>query len=202
MTENKTYNQAEVDEIIYKVKNIRKAFLEGIDSNLKSIQNIKETFATGVEKQIEKLQNLQPAEPEQKEWRQKPEINEYYYFVTDCGIVGKDYWGDDYIDNYIFIVGNCFPCELFTEEQVQQIAWQNRLNSLLYQYAVINNALASKEDQIINGSLLHWIGSPNTVRNNFRSYPNVPIFNSEDVTEMARKDVVEPFLAEHPDFVW
>lgn len=245
----KTYNQAEVDEIIYKVKNIKNAFLEGIDSNLKSIQNIKETFVTGVEKQLEKLQNLQPANDEsvcksfmpgdpadphnpsrcrgtkemdvcscegdkskcdfystnrekakKLEWRQKPQYSEEYVFIASDGSLEHSRWDNCELDNCRFNVGNCFPRKLFTEEQVQQIAWQNQLNSLLAQYATTNNALASKEEKA-DGDTLYWIYDNKSAKSDFCCYPNTPVFNNREIAEQSIKDVIDPFYKKHPDFI-
>lgn len=202
----KTYNQTEVDEIIYKVKNIKNAFLEGIDSNLKSIQNIKETFVTGAEKQIEKLQNLQPAEPERKEWRQKPRYGEKFFYIENDRTVKEVLWGDCGLVGDVcmdlFEAGNCFPCELFSEEQVQQIAWQNQLNSLLAQYAIANGVLASKEEIEDDCKDLYWTDNRKSVYGAVYYYPNAPLFNNIEVAQQAIEDVVEPFCEAHPDFVW
>lgn len=206
----KTYNQTEVDEIIYKVKNIKNAFLEGIDSNLKSIQNIKETFVTGAEKQIEKLQNLQPAdteEPEQKsEWRQKPSNGEKFFHIGIDGTVKEAEWVDYGLPGDVcaelYESGNCFPSSLFTEEQVQQITWQNQLNSLLTMYAVANNALASKEERENESIKLWWVVNEEDPMYNYCRHPPLTMFSNEDIAKHAYHDVVEPFLAEHPEFVW
>lgn len=179
-------NKQELEKAIRGAEEIKKGLLANIEFMSNIIDVMKKLAAKA-------------DEPKQKGWRQKPHYNDSYWCIFHNGKFVRAMWTDTEEDELRYATGNCFPCNLFTEEQVQQIAWQNQLNSLLYQYAIINGALASKEDQTTN---LHWIGSPNTVRNNFRSYPNVPIFNSEDVAELARKDVVEPFLAAHPEFVW
>lgn len=193
MTENKTYSQLYVDLIINKVMNIKNDFIRQVDEQLSKLQNLPPI-----------VEPVEP-EPEEKEWRQKPRTGEEFFYITYDGIDKKSPWsnrglpGDIYAE--LYDSGNCFPCKLFTEEQVQQIAWQNQLNTLLYQYAIVNNALASKEERTANGRL-YWVGSPNMARSNFRSYPNTPIFNNQEVVEQAVEDVVEPFCEAHPEFVW
>jgi len=184
MTENKTYKQKDVDRIIRTVSNIKQQFIESIDC------------------QIEKLQNLQPAEPERKEWRHELERGEKYLHIEANGDIVRSTWSGYYIDKRRYYAGNCFPCESFTEEQVQQIAWQNQLNSLLAQYAIANGVLASKEEMEDNEKRLQWVSSSDCIGRSYKHYPAVALFNDEDVAIAAFCDVVKPFLTEHPDFVW
>lgn len=144
-------------------------------------------------------------EPEKKEWRQKPSFRERYHYIGEDGSVKHDYWDEGFCECVKRFEGsdgiNYFPFSLFTEEQVRQISLMNQLNTLLAQYAVVNGALASKEERIDENKEL-WFFMSGYIRTSFYIYPNSAVFNDYDIAEQAVKDVVEPFLAEHQEFVW
>ncbi len=142
------------------------------------------------------------AEPQPKEWRQKPDMGERYIFIASYRLLEHAHWDNGNVDNYRFNTGNCFPCKLFSEEQVQQIAWQNQLNSLLAQYAILNNALASEEEIKNHDRELWWIEKVDErlkVMFSYGQYPYVAKFNIRNVAQQAIKDVVKPFCRKHPE---
>lgn len=89
----------------------------------------------------------------------------------------------------------------------QQLAWHELLNRKLLKYAWDNEA----EDcnKIWNGENLHYFIFLDTLSNKFKveSYFNVKIlstiyFSNKKVAKQAIQDIIEPFMKEHPEFIW
>lgn len=195
MNKNKTCNK-EVDVIINNIENIKKQFLDDLNT------------------QLEFLQNLQPVESKpnkKKEWRPMPEIGEQYFWIQNNGEIAQEYWdNDEYLDKELYQAGNCFPCSVFSREEVQQILLRSQLISLLTQYAIINNALASKSETEDCNTPLYWqyghkdefFGDKILVQDLYSHYPLVTKFNDEEIAKKAIADVVRPFLDKNPEFIW
>ena len=91
----------------------------------------------------------------------------------------------------------------------KQFAKQVALHQLLYRkllkFAYDNEAEDTAE---WNGKAAHWVIRYNENRNEFCSYyqdgykARDVYFSSEEGAERAIKEVVEPFMKEHPEFAW
>lgn len=105
-------------------------------------------------------------------------------------------------DQSLFEAFNYFNDEAFAK----QVALHELLNRKLLKYAWDNNA----EDCEWDGQNSHWhieklIATNGTV---FSAVEDehykccTPYFSKREIVEQAIEDVVEPFMAEHPEFVW
>lgn len=186
-------NKQELEKAIRGAEEIKKGLLANIEFMSNIIDVMKKLAAKA-------------DEPKQKGWRQKPHYNDSYWCIFHNGKFVRAMWTDTEEDELRYATGNCFPCNLFTEEQVQQIAWQNQLNSLLYQYAIINGALASEEEKKDDAIPLYWAeeecDGEFSIVPLYSQTPLVAKFNKGDVASRAFEDVIKPFCEAHPEFVW
>ena len=127
--------------------------------------------------------------------------SEPYYYIDafDCIQTCADN-GED-VDNASFEVSNYFN-DKATAQQVQ-------LHQLLYRKLLkfaYDNEAEDREEW--NGENAHWCIRYNGNRKKFDSYcqngykAQGVYFSSEDAAKHAIEEVVEPFMKEHPDFVW
>lgn len=126
-----------------------------------------------------------------------------YYFVGMFGNVAKytqpqlGYVEDEALFN---------SCNYFNDASAaQQVALHQLLYRKLLKFAYDNNCVDTAE---WNGDNTHWTIRYNDILNIFVAYiqtgckaPDV-YFSSEAATKRAIKEVVEPFVKDHPDFVW
>ena len=124
----------------------------------------------------------------------------YFYIDSDDNIY-KDF--DSYlaIDNRRFERVNYFS----DEELARQVALHQLLYRKLLKFAYDNGYEDTTEWDGIN---MHWSIEYNTCRNAFslnwyNTYKSQEVyFSSEEGAEHAIKEVVEPFMKEHMEFVW
>lgn len=124
-----------------------------------------------------------------------------YYFVGMFGDVVNYSQQDSFEDDALFN-----SCNYFNDDSVaQQIALHQLLYRKLLKFAYDNNCVDTAE---WNDNSTHWTIRHNDSLNRFTSYvqkgckaPDV-YFSSEAATKRAIKEVVEPFVKEHPNFVW
>lgn len=124
-----------------------------------------------------------------------------YYFVGMFGDVAKYTQQDDFEDESLFNSHNYFN----DASVAQQVALHQLLYRKLLKFAYDNNCVDTAE---WNGGNTHWTIRYNDILNIFVAYiqtgckaPDV-YFSSEAATRRAIKEIVEPFVKEHPDFVW
>lgn len=124
-----------------------------------------------------------------------------YYFVGMFGDVAKYTQQDDFEDESLFNSHNYFN----DASAAQQVALHQLLYRKLLKFAYDNNCVDTAE---WNDNNTHWTIRHDDSLNRFISYiqtgckaPDV-YFSSEAATKRAIKEVVEPFVKEHPDFVW
>lgn len=86
---------------------------------------IKELELSLNDEQIKELQ-AQLAEPVNKRW--KPEINKRYYFVDECNCTNFNYWNNDEIDNFRYLIGNVFKTEQ-EAKQALKTGWVAKLQA-------------------------------------------------------------------------
>ena len=124
----------------------------------------------------------------------------YYYVYED-----NDVWSDTDLcadaDNRRYDAANYFNDRQFAE----QVALHQLLYHKLLKYAYDNEFEDTEE---WDGENAHWVIRYNESRNEFCSYYQDGYkaldvyFSSKEGAERAIKEVVEPFIKEHPDFVW
>lgn len=124
-----------------------------------------------------------------------------YYFVGMFGDVAKYTQQDDFEDESLFNSHNYFN----DASVAQQVALHQLLYRKLLKFAYDNDCVdtAKWEDNDT-----HWTIRYNDTLNRFVAYiqtgckaPDV-YFSSEAAARRAIKEIVEPFMKEHPDFVW
>ena len=124
-----------------------------------------------------------------------------YYYITSSG-------GTSYLQDGNSSQGNSFydTANYCTDKDlIQQQAYRETLNRLLWRWQYENDESVCWG----NYACRKWyiVRSVET-ENIFSSYNtscqklNTIYFSSEDKAEQAIKEVVMPFMAEHPDFVW
>ena len=124
-----------------------------------------------------------------------------YYFAGMFGDVVKYTQQDDFEDEALFNSHNYFN----DASAAQQVALHQLLYRKLLKFAYDNGCIDTAE---WDDSNKHWTIRHNGSFNGFTSYvqtgckaPDV-YFSSEAATRRVIKEIVEPFVKEHPDFVW
>ena len=143
-------------------------------------------------------------EPEKKRKNpfEEPRFSQDYYFTNECGI-GKYFYYDknDYDYGKLRNGANVFTDKHFAE----QVSLHQLLYRKLLKFAYDNECEDTEE---WNGGNEHWAIRYNSYRNEFRLYyqdgykAHEVYFSSEEGAKRAIKEVVEPFMKEHPEFVW
>ena len=124
-----------------------------------------------------------------------------YYRVTEYGNIDEFIERSDLTDSNLYSNVNYFN----DDSVAQQVALHQLLYRKLLKFAYDNECEDTKGWNGIDG---HW-----TIRYNddsccFRAYyqerfkASGVYFSSEEGTQRAIKEVVEPFMKEHPEFVW
>lgn len=124
-----------------------------------------------------------------------------YYKITGYGNVDNYREDGDSTDQALYDGAN-----YFTDESVaQQVALHQLLYRKLLKFAYDNEC----EDSEWNGENDHWLIFYDSDEKDFCIDSNdgfkmqgAVYFSNMDVAERAIKEVVEPFMKEHPDFVW
>ena len=124
-----------------------------------------------------------------------------YYLIDNCGCVEsmRDYYWDS--DNTRHDIANYCT----NREIMQQRAWHETLNRLLWRFSMENDV-----DQICwNKSEFKYIIYFDELYKRFVVSDNKHMhfegsiyFYTKEIAEKAIKEVVEPFIEGHPDFIW
>lgn len=126
--------------------------------------------------------------------------NEYYYIIAENQL---DTYTDmsDAVDDRLYSVCNYFNDKSFAN----QVALHQLLYRKLLKFAYDNDCEDTAE---WNGHDVHWtfyysydISKYTVVGYSLHKFACM-WFSSKDGAERAIKEVVEPFMKEHPDFVW
>lgn len=123
------------------------------------------------------------------------------YFYTDANRVYNAREDNDSFDNARFESVDYFNDKTFAE----QVALHQLLYRKLLKFSYDNGYEDTEE---WNGGNEHWAIRYNSCRNEFRLYyqdgykAHEVYFSSEEGAKRAIKEVVEPFMKEHPEFVW
>lgn len=127
-------------------------------------------------------------------------VGEHYCFADASGWLGYFIDSDSATDNALYSAGNyCRDKGL-----MEQRALHETLNRLLWRYSEMHGGDSSWEttenqhhciyNGFINGiSVYHACGA---------KQQGTVYFKDEDTAEVAIEEVVKPFMAEHPEFVW
>jgi hypothetical protein len=124
-----------------------------------------------------------------------------YYKITGYGNVDNYREDGDSSDQALYDAVNYFNDDSFAN----QVALHQLLYRKLLKFAYDNEC----EDSEWNGENDHWLIFYDSDEKDFCIDSNdgfkmqgAVYFSNMDVAERAIKEVVEPFMKEHPDFVW
>ena len=124
-----------------------------------------------------------------------------YYYTIVSGDVLRHVDINDKTDRRLYNAINYFNDKTFAE----QVALHQLLYRKLLKFSYDNECEDTAE---WDGENAHWIIRYNENRNEFCSYyqdgykARDVYFSSKEGAERAIKEVVEPFMKEHPEFVW
>ena len=123
-----------------------------------------------------------------------------YFFITRFGEIQETIeLGEDFDDKRFAIANYC------TDKTImEQRALHETLNRLLWRYSEEHNG-----DSEWNGENIHWFITKDFTYNKFRPISTSSVkdfgavhFYDEETAQAAINEIVKPFMAEHPDFVW
>lgn len=129
------------------------------------------------------------------------ERGEDYFYVNRYGDINNSGQNDDFENDCLFQAANYFNDKSFAN----QVALHQLLYRKLLKFAYDNEC---EDNQTWNKINCHYYIGYNI--NDSRFYADVTAafkhndvwFSSRDSTNRAIKEVVEPFMKDHPDFVW
>lgn len=133
--------------------------------------------------------------------RVNPDVDDKYYYIRVNGDVADYCDVNDNGDRLLYEASNYFNDKDFAE----QVALHQLLYRKLLKFTYDNGFEDTEE---WNGGNEHWAIRYNSYRNEFRLYyqdgykAHEVYFSSEEGAERAIKEVVKPFMKEHPEFVW
>ena len=129
----------------------------------------------------------------------KREINNKYWFIDRFGEVDSYFDHKDLADNHFYNIANYCT----DREMMEQRALHETLNRLLWRYSMEHG-----------GREIDWSSTESKYRitydfednkwtlssNSYLSTVGATYFVAREIAENAIKEIVEPFMAEHPDF--
>lgn len=124
-----------------------------------------------------------------------------YYLISGGGNIASCTENTDSYDNDAYCAVNYFNDKQFAK----QVALHQLLYRELLKFAYDNECEDTAE---WDGDHEHWAIRYNSYRNEFRLYyqdgykAQEVYFSSEEGAKRAIEEVVEPFMKEHPEFVW
>ena len=140
-------------------------------------------------------------EPEKKRKNPFDRVNDTYFCITSDNKISSHTDDDGTYDRSLYNVTNYFADETFAE----QVALHQLLYRKLLKFAYDNECEDTAEWDGYNN---HWCiyYDPDVLKYcvaGFSSYKFDGVwFSSEEGAKRAIKEVVEPFIKEHPEFVW
>lgn len=129
------------------------------------------------------------------------EKGDVYYRITEYGDIGDLTEDGDYTDQYLYDGVNYFNDDSFAN----QVALRQLLYRKLLKFAYDNNCEDDKpwdcesKHYRVYYSHAHKIFKTEV---NFEGQHPGAYFSSEEAAKRAIKEVIEPFMKEHPEFVW
>lgn len=130
--------------------------------------------------------------------------NEDYYYIDECGELVKSREAGDYVDNKIYAVANY--CR--DEELMNQRALHETLNRLLWRYSETHGGDPRWMLGDYPANVYHYeiVFAPASKVFRVVSAINAKTggiyFKDAATAQAAIEEVVNPFLAKHPAFVW
>lgn len=126
-------------------------------------------------------------------------IGKSYFYICGDGEVYKDEDLEYQIDEKRYNVGNYCT----DKEMLKQRSLHETLNRLLWRYSEQHGGDAEWDGENLHYSItINAVGEPGSEWfASVRPFGTV-YFKDRDTAQAAIEDVVKPFLAEHPDFVW
>lgn len=147
-----------------------------------------------------KMLGIEPKKKRKNPFERGTGEKEYYFINSGMGVVRSQNTRDS-LAATVYAASNYFTDKDFAK----QVSLHQLLYHKLLKYAYDNECEDTAE---WNGSNPHWVIRYNNNRNEFCSYyqdgykARDVYFSSKEGAERAIKEVVEPFMKEHPDFVW
>lgn len=132
---------------------------------------------------------------------ERVESHDYYYYVKADNRVAVYTEVDDMVDKTMYNVSNYFTNKDFAD----QVALHQLIYRKLLKFAYDNNCEDTAE---WDGEIEHWCIYYGCRSDQFDTtfhtcaHHSAVYFSSDDAASRAIKEVVEPFMKEHPDFVW
>lgn len=133
--------------------------------------------------------------------RANPDADDKYYYIRVSGDVADYHDVNDNGDRLLYEASNYFNDEQFAE----QVALHQLLYRKLLKFAYDNECEDTAE---WNGTNMHWFirwscDAGNFIIFNEYCYKGQEVyFSSDEAAKRAGREVVEPFMKEHPEFVW
>lgn len=126
--------------------------------------------------------------------------NEVYYFLDECGESLQRIDVGDYVDDKVYAVANY--CR--DEELMKQRALHETLNRLLWRYSETHGGDNSWETTDNHHYFICWGAASGLTVTYFvgANAQGVVYFKDAETAKSAIEEVVNPFLAEHPEFKW
>ena len=124
-----------------------------------------------------------------------------YYRIADYSAVDDYVENNDSTDQHLYASINYFN----DKEFAQQVALHQLLYRKLLKFAYDNECEDTAE---WNGTNMHWFirwscDTGNFIIFNEYCYKGQEVyFSSDEAAKRAGREVVEPFMKEHPEFVW
>ena len=147
-----------------------------------------------------KMLGIEPEKKRKNPFERVSGDDKYYYAIVS-GDVLRHVDINDKTDRRLYNAINYFNDKTFAE----QVALHQLLYRKLLKFSYDNGYEDTEE---WNGGNEHWAIRYNSYRNEFRLYyqdgykAHEVYFSSEEGAKRAIKEVVEPFMKEHPEFVW
>lgn len=125
-----------------------------------------------------------------------------YFFMNDWGCVEGDFDDDEEEDKFRYEAANyCTDKALMVQRTLHET-----LNRLLWRFSLENGG---EGDWIGTGYHAYIWFDPNHLQSPFivdwtvkKKQQGTVYFSTGDVARRAIEEIVKPFMAEHPDFVW
>lgn len=123
-----------------------------------------------------------------------------YFFADKVGVVGAYTDVGDIVDNEMYAAANY--CR--DEELMKQRVLHEKLNRLLWRYSETHGGDNSWETTDNHHYLICWGEASGLTVTYFvgANAQGVVYFKDSATAKAAIEEVVKPFLAEHPEFVW
>lgn len=124
---------------------------------------------------------------------------EEYYYIEYNGDVCESIERSISSDTECYNVANYCT----DENLMQQRAWHETLSRLLWRYSMEHDGdkIKMSNDVFRYGIKKRQDGTWNTYPTNGKLF-GAPMFYGEEIAQNAIKEIIEPFMKEHPDFVW